>query len=108
MTVAGHGAGAITDLFSVSRVVSLVVGVLVCTGVFVLLVRWFALERIRYPLLAAGGLVFGLLWLLARLLFTVYLNTIAPYGWVYGSFATVVVVLLWAYYSMIIFLFSAE
>jgi membrane protein len=82
--------------------------ILVFAAAFAVLVRWFALERIRWRLLAAGGLVFGALWMVARALFALYLRTIAPYGLVYGSLATIVVILVWAYYSGVIFLYAAE
>jgi membrane protein len=104
----GGVKGALTARILSHPVASLVVGVLLCTLIFVVTVRIFAVDRIPYRLLLLGGLVFGLLWLAARLLFSVYLESIAPYDLVYGSFATLAVILLWAYYTGVIYLFAAE
>jgi membrane protein len=100
--------GTLEELVLRSPAASLTLGVVVCAAVFVVLVRWFALVPIPIRLLAAGGLLFGLLWLAARLLFSVYLDTLARYDVVYGSFAALAVVLVWSYYSAAIFLFAAE
>jgi membrane protein len=99
---------AVADFLLNSRAGLVLLSMVVPAIVFVVMVRFFTLEHIPRRLLWAGGLVFGLLWLLARVLFSAYLGTIAPYHWVYGSFATIVVVLLWIYYSSVIFLYAAE
>jgi membrane protein len=104
----GGVRGAITAKVVSSPMASMAVGVLLCTLIFVVTVRSFAVDRIPYRLLLLGGLAFGLLWLAARLLFSVYLETIAPYDVVYGSFATLAVILIWAYYTGVIYLFAAE
>jgi membrane protein len=98
----------IADVILHTGVGTTLLAIFVPGALFVILVRFFTLDRVRLWRLAAGGLVFGLLWLVARLLFGVYVATIAPYHWVYGSFATVVVVLVWIYYSAVIFLYAAE
>lgn len=100
--------GTIEELVLRSPAASLTLGAVVFAVVFVVLVHGFALVPIPIRLLAAGGLLFGLLWLAARLLFSAYLDTLARYDVVYGSFAALAVVLVWSYYSAAIFLFAAE
>ena len=104
----GGVEGALTAKVVSSPLASQIVGVLACTLIFVVTVRFFAVDRIPYRLLLLGGLAFGLLWLVARLLFSLYLETIAPYDVVYGSFATLAVILIWVYYTGVIYLFAAE
>ena len=84
--------------------------VIICLGIaaFVVLVRIFALVRVAWGDCLWGGLLFGVFWTLARLVFAWYLDTLASYDLVYGSFAVFVVVILWLYYTAALFLYSAE
>ena len=54
-----------------------------------------------------GGLFLTLLWELAKHLFTSYVQNLGVYGRMYGSLLTLVLFLLWIYYSAALFLFSA-
>jgi membrane protein len=83
-------------------------GVAIGATLFAVLVRTFALERIPWTDLARGGLFFGLFWLAARLGFGWYLDVVAAYDLLYGSLAVLVVLILWMYYTAVLFLFAAE
>jgi membrane protein len=55
------------------------------------------------------GAVFGVLtWILASALFFVYASNFSSYGATYGSFATVVVLLVWIWLTNLVLLFGAE
>ena len=75
---------------------------------FSTLVRSFAIVRIPKRELALGGIVFAVFWVLARIGFSLYLETIAAYDLVYGSLAMLVVLLIWLYYTAVLFLYAAE
>ena len=54
-----------------------------------------------------GGLLLTVLWELAKHLFSLYLGRFSVYSRIYGPLLTVVVFLLWIYYSAALFLYSA-
>ena len=62
--------------------------------------------RIRYALL--GGFACANLWYLAKFAFVWYVTNIAVFNIVYGALGTLVVVVLWIYYSANILLICAE
>jgi len=64
----------------------------------------------RSPLLhlAAGALVSACLWFVMRPLFHQFLAYNPGFGFAFGSFKSLFVVLLWIYYSLAVFLFGAE
>lgn len=64
----------------------------------------------RTPLqhLAAGALAAACLWFVMRPLFHQFLAYNPGFGFAFGSFKSLFVVLLWIYYSLIVFLFGAE
>ncbi|MDH4164534.1 MAG: YihY family inner membrane protein [Nitrospirota bacterium] len=58
--------------------------------------------------LFAGALMSALLWFAMRPLFHLFLTYNAGFGFAFGSFKSLFVVILWMYYSLIVFLFGAE
>ena len=54
----------------------------------------------------AGALMFGLLWVAAKLLFVNYGDFSTVYARLYGSLLEVVLLLLWVYYSAGLLLFG--
>ena len=65
--------------------------------------------EIRHFRFITPGAVFGVLtWILASVGFFVYASNFSSYGASYGSFATVVVLLIWIWLTNIVLLFGAE
>lgn len=62
--------------------------------------------RIRYAFY--GSLIFAVLWEAAKQGFTFYIYNFPAYNRFYGSLGTVMVLLVWGYFSAMIFLFSAS
>jgi membrane protein len=58
--------------------------------------------------LAAGALAATALWLLMRPLFHLFITFNPGYGFAFGSFKSLFVVVIWLYYSLIVFLLGAE
>jgi membrane protein len=61
----------------------------------------------RHHRLIGGGL-FGMLWLLARELFGIYIQRITRFNVLFGSLSSVCIILLWIFYSAIALLYSVE
>lgn len=60
----------------------------------------------RYALY--GGMLFGVLWEAAKHLFAWYVSNFPSYNKFYGSLGTLMILLIWIYYSASILLFSAS
>lgn len=71
-----------------------------------LLYRFVPRRRPRWRDAMAGALLFGLLWVAAKLLFVNYGDYATVYARLYGSLLEVVLLLLWVYYSAGLLLFS--
>lgn len=64
--------------------------------------------RARSRYLAAGALTATILWFCLKPLFNLMLSYNPGYGLTFGSFKSLFVIIIWIYYSQIIFLFGAE
>ena len=62
--------------------------------------------RLRHRLTAS--VVFCLLWIVARKLFSLYISHITEVSVLYGSLSSVIVILMWIFYSSLALLFSVE
>ena len=74
--------------------------------VFLLYAAFSAGMPKRY--LAAGALTATALWFLMRPLFHLFIAFNPGYGFAFGSFKSLFVVIIWLYYSLIVFLLGAE
>ncbi len=71
------------------------------------LYRYLPQKRPAWREALVGGLFLALLWELAKHLFASYVQNLSVYGRMYGSLLTLVLFLLWIYYSAALFLFGA-
>ncbi len=102
------GQGSLLDMLARYRLLDFGVSLLLLGGGFIVLVSHFSFTRLRVQALALGGLLFFLLFELARFVFSYYIEHFARFDWVYGSLATVMIGAIWIYYSAMVFLFCAE
>jgi membrane protein len=65
-------------------------------------------RKIGWKFAFSGGLMCAFLWELAKHLFTLYVDRFSTLGDLYGHFGTVVILILWIFYSSAILLFCAE
>jgi membrane protein len=65
-------------------------------------------EARRSRALTTGSVVTVVLWVLATIGFSFYVGNFGRYGAVYGTFATLIVLLLWLYLMALAFLYGAE
>ena len=80
---------------------------IVFTGVVFALYFTFS-TRVRFRHLVIGSLVTSLLWFALRPAFYFFLTYNPGYGFAFGSFKSLFVVLMWIYLSQALFLFGAE
>lgn len=76
--------------------------------IFVLLFRYVPARYVNWDAVWPAAILGGVGMELAKAAFAWYLNNLADFQIVYGSIATVIVLMLWAYFIACIFLISAE
>ena len=98
--------GAAYWLIQIGRWVLLVLGVIVTLG---LLYRW-APDRDdpQVKWLSVGAVVATVIWVIASIGFSIYVDNFSSYGETYGALAGVVVLLLWLWITNFIVLLGAE
>jgi membrane protein len=72
------------------------------------LYRYVPRRRPQWREAMIGSLTFSLLWVAAKLIFATYNEYATVYTSLYGSLLEVILLLLWIYYSALLFLFGAE
>jgi membrane protein len=75
---------------------------------FMITARFFLTIPIKNHHRLIGGILFGLLWLLARKLFGMYIQHITHINVLFGSLSSVCIILLWIFYSAMALLYSVE
>lgn len=65
-------------------------------------------SRVPFRRLLVGAAVASLLWVAMRPAFNLFLTYNPGYGFTFGSFKSLFVVVIWIYYSLSVFLFGAE
>ncbi|HEY6011327.1 MAG TPA: YhjD/YihY/BrkB family envelope integrity protein [Nitrospirota bacterium] len=79
---------------------------LVMAVVFLFYFTFAPRMRLRY--LAIGALVTTIIWFAMRPAFHLFLDYNPGYGYAFGSFKSLFVVIIWIYVSLVIFLYGAE
>lgn len=90
------------------ELLSALIPVLVSVATFIILYRTMPRNGVNWRDVWLGGLIAGLIWEVARRLFTWYLANFASYSLIYGSVGAIIAFLLWAYLSAMIVLLGAE
>jgi membrane protein len=84
------------------------VSVLVLVGFYLATVKLFLNIRIKMRYQFLAGLIFCLLWIAARNFFGFYVHHVSEVNLLYGSLSSVILVLMWIFYSSMALLFSVE
>jgi membrane protein len=107
--------GAVADVVGLGYVFELVWNVvkwpvLICIVLFAFAVVYYfapdAEQRFRY--VSPGSIMAVVMWLLFSLLFRLYVENFGSYGATFGSFAGIIILMLYIYYSSFIMLVGAE
>src|SRR5262249_49798113 len=106
LSATGH---ALSDYFHdvLFQLLSLAVSILVTTLLFAMMFKWLPDIEVGWRDVLPGAFITALLFELGKFLIAVYLGTEGLES-VYGAAASIVVVLLWVYYSAQLVLFGAE
>ncbi|MGA2780826.1 MAG: YihY/virulence factor BrkB family protein [Smithella sp.] len=75
---------------------------------FYFVYRIIPADKIRSTVALAGSALFALLMEIAKQLFTWYITNYTRYNIIFGSLGTIVILVIWAFYVALIFLFCAE
>jgi len=87
---------------------ALVVPLSLSVAIFAFLYRFIPRRRVRWDAIWVAAFLGGGAWETAKRLFTWYLDNLASYSLVYGSVATMIVLMLWVYLTGIIILLGGE
>ena len=87
---------------------SRLVAFLLMLAVFLLLYKLIPNTRTYWRYVWPGALLAAILFEIARTLFIFYLENFAIYQLIYGSIASIIVLLVWIYYSAFIMILGAE
>ncbi|MBI3456529.1 MAG: YihY/virulence factor BrkB family protein [Candidatus Rokubacteria bacterium] len=87
--------------------VGLFLAILSDTALFVVLYRFVPIQRIRWPSVLAGSVIAAVLWEIAKQLFRFYIEGIGVYSTLYGSLGVTIALIMWIYYSAIVFVVGA-
>jgi YihY family inner membrane protein len=85
-----------------------VLSVIVLIAFYLGTIKLFLNVKIQLRHRLVSALVFCLLWILARKLFSLYISHITEVNLLYGSLSSVIVILMWIFYSSLALLFSVE
>jgi len=96
------------EFLSAHAALRFIVTLVTATTVFVILLKYFSKQRVGTRFALAGGLLFSLLWILAIRVFGYYLTHVARFSLLYGSLATLAIIIVWIFYSACILLLCAE
>ena len=118
-TVGSHVLNTINNTPYVNQIYQLAMPVLTShrlnlLSVFVLIafylvtIKLFLNIKIRFRYRLFSAIVFCLLWLIARQLFSLYISHITEVSVLYGSLSSVILILMWIFYSALALLFSVE
>ena len=87
---------------------SRLIAFLLILAVFLLLYKLIPNTRTYWRYIWPGALLAAILFEIARTLFVFYINNFANYQLIYGSIASIIVLLVWIYYSAFIMILGAE
>lgn len=75
---------------------------------FFVIFRFTPYQRQPYVVIISGTIVSAALWMLARLVFGIYLEEFRTFSRVYGAYAFLAAGAFWIYYTALVFLIGAE
>ncbi|MCK4988802.1 MAG: YihY/virulence factor BrkB family protein [Desulfobacterales bacterium] len=75
---------------------------------YLVTIKLFLNVKIRLRHRLASAVIFCVLWLVARHLFSIYISHITEVSVLYGSLSSVIVILMWIFYSSLALLYSVE
>lgn len=81
---------------------------LLVMGVFLLIYKYVPYDKMAWESVFPGALIAALFYELGKWAFLLYLENVAKFEAVYGSLSSIIVLLIWLYYSARVLLFGSE
>jgi membrane protein len=75
---------------------------------FLVVYRWEPDTSVRWRSAIYGAVFAGVAWTIAKELYRLYLEPLANFSKLYGSLGSVIILILWIYYSSMIMVLGAE
>ena len=101
----------VTELIPISNIdwiLSEGVSFAIALALFFVIFRFTPYQKQRYTIILSGTITSALLWMLARLVFTIYIAEFRTFSRVYGTYAFLAASAFWIYYTALVFLIGAE
>jgi membrane protein len=70
--------------------------------------RFVPIQRIPWSCLLTGSVTAAVLWEIAKQLFRLYIERVGVYSAVYGSLGVTIALIMWVYYSAVVFVVGAN
>jgi membrane protein len=106
-----RGLGVLSGLGALAPVVihwgGLLLALLFDVALFAVVYRYVPTTRVDWPSILTGSLAASLLWEAAKQLFRAYIESIGVYSAVYGSLGVAIALMMWVYYSSLVFVLGA-
>ncbi|MDY6906539.1 MAG: YihY/virulence factor BrkB family protein [Thermodesulfobacteriota bacterium] len=108
-----HLSPRLERLYDIVQNLPLPIGIYLISPVVFLLfffitTKIFLNLNIRFKYQLFSGLLFYVLWLCAKKIFWLYVTRISSLTLIYGSLSSIIIMLIWIYYSAMALLFSVE
>lgn len=81
---------------------------IVVTFFFALSYTFLSFKKLKFKDALIGGFVAAVLWEILKNIYGLYISSISRYFLLYGSIGSIVFLLIWLYYSVLVFLLGAE
>ena len=78
------------------------------TFFFALSYKFLSRRKLSFKSVLVGGLTATILWEILKHIFGVYIVRIKLYSVIYGSIGSLILLMLWLYYSILVYLLGAE
>ncbi len=82
--------------------------VIVETMFFAMSYKYMSHKKLKWKNVLTGAFVAAFLWEILKHIFGLYIASIKLYFLLYGSIGSIVLLMLWLYYSFLVYLFGAE
>lgn len=99
---------AIFSVIITSEFLLFLLGFFVLTTIFTLIYFLFSDRKIPLKFNLPGGVLAALSWMVFIRIFSFYIDHFSNYSYIYGSLTAIFLIVLWIYFSTIIFFLSAE
>ena len=98
----------VSEATFVSKLFAIAFPIILGFVLFFLIYRIIPYRKVNIKAALIGAICSSVMWEGAKLLFDIYIKNYAHFQRIYGSFGTIVVMLIWIYYSAFIILIGAE